>query len=99
MLLGLAIAAHAGTVRHAVVVGANDGGGVLEPLKYAEADAERMGELFVELGEFDDELVTVLYRPTQEQLREALAKHAAIAEQWPDDLFVFYYSGHADAQG
>jgi hypothetical protein len=58
-----------------------------------------MGDLFVELGEFDDELVTVLYRPTQEALREALAKHAAIAEQWPDDLFVFYYSGHADAQG
>lgn len=100
MLLGLAIAvAHAGTVRHAVVVGANDGGGVLEPLKYAEVDAQRMGELFVELGEFDDELVTVLYRPTQAALRQALAKHAAIAEEWPDDLFVFYYSGHADAQG
>jgi hypothetical protein len=91
--------AAAGQVRHALVVGANDGGGVLAPLRYAETDAERVASLLTELGEFDDELVTVLYRPTEQELREALARHAAIAESWDDDLFLFYYSGHADAVG
>ncbi|MEQ1504060.1 MAG: caspase family protein [Myxococcota bacterium] len=91
--------ATAAPVRHAVVIGANDGGGVLEPLRYAETDAERVGSVLVELGEFDDQLVTVLFRPTEGDLRAALAKHAAIAEQYDEDLFLFYYSGHADASG
>lgn len=98
MLALLGGLASAGTVRHAVVVGANDGGGTLEALKYAEADAERMGSLLVELGEFDEALVDVLYRPTADELREALARHAAVASDY-DDLFLFYYSGHADAGG
>lgn len=91
--------ASATPVRHALVVGANDGGGVLEPLRYAERDAEKFADVLVELGDFDEQLVTVLYAPTTEQLRVALAKHATIAEQYEEDLFVFYYSGHADAQG
>lgn len=88
--------ATAGVVRHALVVGANDGGGVLEPLRYAESDAERMGSVLVELGGFDDQLVTVLFRPSEAELRTALARHAAVAEKYDDDLFLFYYSGHAD---
>lgn len=91
--------AHAGTVRHALVVGANDGGGVLEALRYAESDAERVASVLVDLGDFDEHLVTVLYRPSQEELRLALAQHASIAETYEDDLFLFYYSGHADGAG
>jgi uncharacterized caspase-like protein len=99
MWLALAVVAHAATVRHAVVVGANDGGGVLEPLQYAERDAETVASLLVELGGFDESLVTVLYAPAREDLRVALAKHAAVAAEYDDDLFVFYYSGHADGNG
>ena len=95
----LGLAATAGTVRHALVVGANDGGGVLEHLSYAEADAERMASVLVDLGDFDEQLVTVLYRPSQEELRTALAHHASVAEAYDDDLFLFYYSGHADGVG
>ena len=91
--------AYAEPVRHAVIVGANDGGGVLEPLKYAENDAQGVAELLVELGGFDEHLVTVLYSPTADDLRRALAAHAAVADAYPEDLFVFYYSGHADASG
>lgn len=87
------------SVRHAIVVGANDGGGVLEPLRYAESDAERMGSMLVELGDFDEQLVTVLFRPSESELRAAMARHASVAETYDDDLFLFYYSGHADAQG
>ncbi|MEN0064009.1 MAG: caspase family protein [Myxococcota bacterium] len=91
--------AQAGVVRHALVVGANDGGGVLEPLRFAESDAERFARVLVDLGDFDEHLVTVLYRPTQEELRRALAYHADVAQGFEDDLFVFYYSGHADGAG
>lgn len=91
--------AAADPVRHALVVGADEGGGTLEKLQYAERDAEKMAEVLVELGSFDDELVTVLYAPTPDALRAALAHHASIAEQYDDDLFLFYYSGHADGSG
>ena len=98
-LAALALPAYSAQVRHAVVIGANDGGGVLEPLRYAETDAERVGSMLVELGDFDEQLVTVLFRPSESELRAAMARHAAIAETYDDDLFLFYYSGHADAQG
>lgn len=91
--------AHAGTVRHALLVGVNKGGGNLDPLAFAETDAEKMSGVLVELGEFDEEFVTVLYSPGPDMLREALAHHATVAESYDDDLFLFYYSGHADAQG
>ena len=72
--------AWADPVRHALVVGADDGGGQLPKLHYAERDAEKMAGVLVELGSFDEEMVTVLYAPTTAELREALAAHAAIAE-------------------
>jgi hypothetical protein len=87
------------TLRHALVIGANDGGGVLEPLRYAERDAEAFAKVLVELGGFPEERVTVLYQPDSETLQAALAHHAALADVAPDDLFVFYYSGHADGNG
>jgi hypothetical protein len=86
-------------VRHALIVGANLGGGSLDPLRYAERDAESFAAVLTELGGFSEDRVTVLYQPSVDELRLALAEHAAIAEQAPDDLFVFYYSGHADGNG
>lgn len=86
-------------LRHALIVGANLGGGTLDPLRYAERDAEAFATVLAELGGFAEERVTILYQPTVAQLRKALATHAALAETATDDLFVFYYSGHADGHG
>ncbi len=91
--------AEASVLRHALIVGANEGGGNLEPLHYAESDAQRMSEVLVELGGFDPAYVTVLYAPTAEDLKAALHEHAQYAANFDDDLFLFYYSGHADAKG
>jgi len=99
LLTALLGTASADPVRHALVVGADEGGGQLEKLQYAERDAEKMAEVLVELGSFDEELVTVLYAPSPTELREALAAHAAVAEAYDDDLFLLYYSGHADGSG
>lgn len=98
MLLAVALA-QASVLRHAVIVGANLGGGSLEPLRYAETDAQKVADTLVELGGFDPAYVTVLYSPTQGALKEALHDHADIARTSGDDLFLFYYSGHADARG
>lgn len=95
----LAPQAEAAALRHALIVGANEGGGALEPLRYAESDAQRMAEVLVELGGFDPAYVTVLYAPTAEQLKAALHDHAGYAGNFDDDLFLLYYSGHADAKG
>ena len=91
--------ASAGVLRHAIIVGANEGGGSLEPLHYAEMDAGRVSEVLMDLGGFDVPYITVLYGPTPDELKAAVRSHAAIASSFDDDMFVFYYSGHADARG
>jgi len=91
--------AAAGVMRHALIVGANTGGGNLDPLRYAEMDAERVANVLVELGGFDAAHVTVLYGPTAAELRAALHEHGTTSKAFDEDLFLFYYSGHADARG
>lgn len=85
--------------RHALVIGANTGPTALEPLRYAEDDARRMADVLTELGGFPADQVTVLYGPDAAEVSAAISQHAAIARAEPDDLFVFYYSGHADGHG
>jgi hypothetical protein len=94
-----AFIAQAAPVRHALVIGANDGGGVLEPLRYAERDAEEVASVLTGLGGFPADHVTVLYAPSRVEIQAALGRHAAVAAAEPDDLFLVYYSGHADAVG
>ncbi|MSQ02375.1 MAG: hypothetical protein EXR71_10880 [Myxococcales bacterium] len=96
LLAGLA---HAAVLRHALIVGANVGGSGLEPLRYAEEDARRFSEVLVELGNFEPVYITVLYGPTALQVQAAIAAHSDVASGFDDDVFLFYYSGHADARG
>lgn len=98
MLLLVATAA-ATVLRHALVVGANVGGSGLEPLRYAEEDARRFADVLVELGDFEPVHITVLYGPTEAELVAALKAHEEVAGSFDEDLFLFYYSGHADARG
>jgi len=100
VLLGLAsTSARAEVLRHALVVGSNAPSAELAPLRYAEDDAQRVAALLIELGGFPADEVTLLRSPTAEQLRAALDMHEHIAEDTGEDLFLFYYSGHADEQG
>ncbi len=86
-------------LRHALIVGANDGGEGLEPLRYAEADAGRVHAVLAELGGFDADRITVLASPDRDELEAALRRHASLARGSDQDLFLFYYSGHADSRG
>ncbi len=85
--------------RHALIIGANLGPASLEPLRYAEDDARRLADVLTQLGGFPADEVTVLYGPDVAEVQAALGRHATLARGAEDDLFVFYYSGHADNQG
>ena len=86
---------------YAIVVGSNAGGPGQTDLRYAEADARRVGALLVELGGYRAEQVDVVVHPTPDQLR---ARINALADKLNADLAAgrqsrvfFYYSGHARA--
>ena len=98
-LTSLSAPALATQPRHALVIGANQGPNSLETLRYAEDDARRMADVLTELGGFPADRVTVLYGPDLAEVSAAFDRHAAMAKDEPDDLFVFYYSGHADGHG
>jgi hypothetical protein len=67
------------------------------PLRYADRDAERVSGVLRELGGFDR--VNQLKDPSPAALLDALAETEALAARDPNLEVVFYYSGHADAQG
>ncbi len=92
-------AVHAEVVRHALVIGVNKGSQELDPLQYAGEDAVRIAEVLGELGGFPSDGVTLLFDPDRATLDEALQQHAKIAAASDEDLFFFYYSGHADSTG
>jgi hypothetical protein len=98
-LLGLALMtapAQAEVVRRALLVGANDGGVELPGLQYTGADVQKMRDVLVELGGFEPENVVILTQPDSPTLEVELQALPPLEE---DDLFLFYYSGHADARG
>src|SRR5262245_1818743 len=77
-------AAQAGPIRYALLIGSNDGGPGQAPLRYAEEDARRMGDVLTTLGGYDEARVDRLLHPTPAQvdaalvrLHERLAAHAA----------------------
>ncbi|MFP2911105.1 caspase family protein [Pyxidicoccus sp. 3LFB2] len=85
--------------RVALIVSANSGWTQDRPLRHADDDARRLGAVLSELGDFAEGDIQLLDEPTTEQLRaglEALAQRLKGSSE--ETLFVFYYSGHADAQ-
>jgi hypothetical protein len=66
-------------------------------LRYARRDADRVAAVLRELGGFDR--INQLNDPSPAALREALDDADALAARDPNLEIVFYYSGHADAQG
>lgn len=96
-----ALASEPGPIhRHAVVIGADEGGSGDVPLRYAEHDAERFAEVLTSVGGFADADVALLRGASAPGVLDALehvrAKIAA-GEQDGDTLLVVFYSGHADA--
>ncbi len=97
LTLAMTTSAHAEVVRYALVIGANDGGLELETLRYAEGDAGELRDVLVELGGFESSRVDMLPQPRVSDVRGQLEIIQALLQEQEDTLFLFYYSGHADA--
>jgi hypothetical protein len=87
--------------RFAVIVGNNRGSGDDAPLRYAEADAMRVYDVLVQLGDFSPLNLALLRGQSAERVRFALlAVNERIRElrSLPEvEVVLFiYYSGHAD---
>lgn len=93
-LLAVALAASGGPARVALLV-ANDTGDADErPLRHTGADAERLAAVLVELGGFAPGDVHVVKNRTAAEILDAVD---GLARGPQAAMFVFYYSGHADA--
>jgi tetratricopeptide (TPR) repeat protein len=85
--------------RFAVLIGANAGWANDRPLRYAEADAEKMRDVLLELGGFPPDRVYLLRDPDTEAVRARLQQLARTLRTIDGETLVLvYYSGHADEQ-
>jgi hypothetical protein len=89
--------------RHALVIGANDGGAGRVKLRYAATDARAVARVLTALGGVEARHLTVLEEPTRAQLDQAiraLAHELAARRSAAQRLeLVVYYSGHSDEGG
>ncbi|HEX2959572.1 MAG TPA: caspase family protein [Chitinispirillaceae bacterium] len=88
--------------RYALLAGRNDGGRSVEPLKFAQSDAHQLADLLTGSGGFMAADIKLLASPDSTRLSDALNHMRKIAEgavNDSDNLFIFYYSGHADENG
>jgi hypothetical protein len=99
LLVMLCGVAQAGTKRVAVVVGNNTGNAGLQPLRYAEADAAKVGRVLVELGGVAQSDLFLLQGKDVATLETTLARaKTKVTEYQRTDrvVLLFYYSGHSD---
>jgi hypothetical protein len=96
-LLAAAPAAPSTARRVAVLVGANQGALGRASLRYSHRDAQQLAEVLSQVGQFAPADVHVLNDPAPAEVLAVLDRELAALREAPESLFVFYYSGHADA--
>ncbi len=85
--------------RYAVIMGCNNGGNDVVPLKFAENDAGEFADILHTLGGFQPGNIHIVPAGDSAGLHrhlffiDSLIRH----DSDPNRLFLFYYSGHADA--
>ena len=87
--------------RYALLIGQNDGGAEVEPLKYAQLDARKFADILIQLADFAPDNVINLYDTDSTHLQQQIDTIASRLNADPrhdDALFLLYYSGHADGQ-
>ncbi len=97
LLVALPVAA--APVRVLVAIGDNLGDPEDAPLRWADADAQRVVQLFTDIGDVASErAIAVLNQPAgvvRERLAEALGRVKELAAAGNDVVFVVYVSAHA----
>jgi hypothetical protein len=104
LLVALASPAWAAPHRVAIVVGNNAGAGPRAALRFAEADAEKLSQVLVDLGGFSAGDVHLLagrrVSDVQRTFAEVRRRTAAWRQAEPGAriVLVFYFSGHSDGE-
>ncbi len=88
-------------IRHALIIGQNQGGSDVETLRYSESDAQKFAHLLMDLSGFNSGDITLVLHTDSASLQghfnQAMEQFARFGNKpGDDDLFLFYYSGHAD---
>ncbi len=89
------------TIRLGLVVGHNRGLDDDPRLQFAESDAQKIAELFQEVGGMDEDRVILLKSPRPEELENAFKEiHTWSMQAMPNDevVFIFYFSGHGTGE-
>ncbi|MBK9072212.1 MAG: caspase family protein [Myxococcales bacterium] len=100
-MVGAATGARAEVVRFAVIVGNNQGEADEGNLRFAEADAEKMRDLLLDLGDFRHENIVLMQGESATAVRQAIVATNDRIRALPDAaqaVLLVYYSGHADAR-
>ncbi len=99
LALALALTAQAAERRYALLVDANLGDAGEVPLRYADDDAARLGQVLLAQGDVAPTDLVRLSQPDANELRAALGRLVErVAREREDRTLIFvYYSGHADA--
>ena len=93
LLLCLVSSARAAPVRHAIIIGTNQGLGAEPLLEFAQSDARRVATTLTELGVVSPGTLSLLLDEPLDSTRLALLNAPATEEMW------VFISGHAGADG
>ncbi|MBS2023164.1 MAG: caspase family protein [Deltaproteobacteria bacterium] len=96
-------AAQASTRRIALLLGSNQGSAVHRPLRFAEQDAQKLGEVLTELGDVDPRDLMLLRGPSLAAVRAAFAdatrRVSDSKSRGERTVLIVFYSGHSDGIG
>jgi hypothetical protein len=100
LALGLVSPAWANTYRFGLFVGNNEGLPGDPELLFAEADASKMRDVFVDYGDIKPSDAVLLQgataRNVQHEFERISGQIQALVADGHEAVFVFYYSGHGD---
>ena len=103
IFLLLVLVAAADTVVMGLFVGNNIGFGEDEPLVYAEGEARDMARIFQEMGNLDRDRTFLLQGASAAEVRETIflveAQAREVTARGDEVMLIFFYSGHASADG
>lgn len=95
----LAVLQTAYAERYALLVGNSLSPGGYAQLKYVQNDLRSLKEILGDFCGFDRQRIVTLYNGTSDDLQQSLRAIAGRMAGGNNDMFLLYYSGHAEADG
>lgn len=84
------------STRYAILVGNSSGNGNLSNLKYVKNDLSAVKNILISNCNFKDINIETLFNKSPQNIKQSINTILSKIEKKNNDLFLFYYSGHAD---